>query len=271
MESKDKVFRAHLCRAAEGVEMVIKNVAAECVKDTSAQTPKVLFTKMLQCEKQFWGAMPSETIDICEVWLAQVAKEFGDDKALENDLNYYIFKRFVVRLSLHPNLICKPLDADGNKILALFLEVCQNAIYSCVDWKQWALEEGGAEIKEKEPAAPFSMFSRPFAPHPSPLSSLPSTTAPLVASAPTIAPLPTQSIAPPLAPPSLAHPSPLPSLSTFMNSNREAYTPLFPKGPGEQNKTMRVKLTKHEQGSPEAVKHRAHRARRKEEKDSDSN
>ncbi len=278
------VFKSHLYRAAEGVVDAIKHVAATCLSESKPHSTDDLFKQLHGFEKQFWGEMPENTMEICEMWLGHVSEEYHDPEASESDLISYIYKRFITRLSFHPNLLCKTstlaIDPDGNKLIELFVQVCENAIYSSVDYRIAGFmdsdeeDESEAKVQNVEPSfgSSYSSLSGPS----SGTSLPPFTSRPLGPFAPGF---PTHSASTTMSAPNMPSnmppmgstqsnasslpplgPLPIPSPPMFSNPSNPPANPI----PQQPPKPVRVTLSK---SSEPVVKARG---RQRKEKESDS-
>ncbi len=257
------VFRGHLARYSESVEMIIKSVARTCEKERAIRNDVDLFPALLEYNELFWREMPPETAEVCEDWLAWVGKHFDDESVKDADIKAYIFKRFVTRLSLNARLLCKPHDTDGNKIVDLFVDVAQNAIYASVDFR---------DLRQTSNTKPYSpMFSSlgPIAPpKPSETHSLytnswlgtPSLSGPLpslsgASSLSSLPPLPSVSM--PSASPSVT-PLSTPLVETKWNTFGDSKLSL-PDKPAPSS--LRVSLPKYERSEPRERPRRRERRR----------
>jgi hypothetical protein len=138
------VFQAHLTKAVESVDDVLKQIATQILQTRDVSNPSELIRAMIPFEHEVWKGLPS-ACHILQKWLDWVQVTHTHltlviPVSSETLLNT-IWMNFLRRLSLDPWLVCassssslntraKNNTSHGNRVLGLFVSVCQQTIFS---------------------------------------------------------------------------------------------------------------------------------------------
>jgi hypothetical protein len=139
----EQVIKSHLRNKVESIDQFVKAHAKQCNKDILPKTTYDLFEVLKMKPITFdVGDLVNnkhENVTICTViqnWISFVGLQLHQPVVVLSNqmLSVKIWKMFITRMSLNPWFICssepKRSAEHGLEILNLFMEVCQDIVYS---------------------------------------------------------------------------------------------------------------------------------------------
>jgi hypothetical protein len=138
----EQVIKSHLRVKVESIDQFVKNHAKQCIQDTHPKTTYELFETLKMKPISFdvvdFVTNKHESVTICTVlqnWIQFLGLQLQQTpvKLSNQMLSVKIWKMFVTRMSLNPWFICsetKKSAEHGLEVLELFMQVCEDIVYS---------------------------------------------------------------------------------------------------------------------------------------------